>query len=240
MVALGDLYANGQGVPQDRVQALTWYKLSSLYGQPEGGKRGEALAAAMTPEEQADAKRRTESWVPTGDQAGGDQPAAAAETAIPMHTPELPAVAGASATPEAVPAAVPEAAPVAAAPEVPAVVAPSEPAAPAPLPASTPTALQWVTPPEPAPAPIPEPVAAPAAAVPEPAPAQPAPAQPAPVQPASTPTANDNPINPATNEPYAPFDPFAPDPFSLEGLTPNVPGAQQGSKSYVPPADPQP
>jgi len=118
--------------------------------------------------------------------------------------------------------------------------APAKAAAPAPLPASTPTALQWVTPPEPAPAPIPEPVAAPAAAVPEPAPAQPAPAQPAPVQPASTPTANDNPINPATNEPYAPFDPFAPDPFSLEGLTPNVPGAQQGSKSYVPPADPQP
>ena len=232
MVALGDLYANGQGVPQDRVQALTWYKLSSLYGQPEGGKRGEALAAAMTPEEQAESKRRVESWVPTGDQAGGNPPAAAAgETAIPMHTPELPAVAGPSAapgtTPAAVPAAIPGTTPIAAAPEVP--------AAPEPLPASTPTALQWVTPP--AAAPIPEPAAAPvpAAAAPEPAPVQPAP-----VQPASTPTANDNPINPATNEPYAPFDPFAPDPFSLEGLTPDVPGAQRGSQSYVPPADPQP
>lgn len=241
MVALGDLYANGQGVPQDRVQALTWYKLSSLYGQPEGGKRGEALAAAMTPEEQAEAKRRTESWVPTGDQAGGDQPtAAASETAIPMHTPELPTVAGASATPEATPAAVPAAVPeTVPATATPAAVAPSDPAipaAPAPLPASTPTALQWVEPAAPVPATAPEPAAVqqPAAAIGQPAPAT------APVPPASTPTANDNPINPVTNQPYEPFDPFAPDPYSLEGLTPEVPSAQRGSKSYVSPTDPQP
>lgn len=251
MVALGDLYANGQGVPQDRVQALTWYKLSSLYGQPEGGKRGEALAAAMSPEEVAQAKARTETWVPTGDQAGvdagGAQPAAA-EGGIPMHTPDVPGGAAASATPaaapavtptvtpEATPAAAPETAtqtlPVATTPELPAA-----PAAPAPLPASTPTALQWVAPPTPAPAVTPtaaDPAAAPAA---QPAPAPEAAAS---AQPASTPTANDNPINPATNQPYEPFDPFAPDPFSLEGLTPDMPGAQRGSKAYVTPPDPQP
>lgn len=250
MVALGDLYANGQGVPQDKVQALTWYKLAALYGQPEGGKRGEALAAGMTPEQLAQAKTQTETWIP-----GGDQPAAAADAipagTVPMHTgaeaglPNIAAPAAASdpaaapvvATPVVVTpgAATPGAAtPVAGDPA--AAMPAADPAAvpaPAPLPASTPTALEWV-PIEPA-AP-----AAPAPAAASVAPAAAAPATPAPATPVSTPTANDNPINPATNEPYPPFDPFAPDPFALEALTPKLPGGMQPGAKPLQPATPQP
>lgn len=236
MVALGDLHANGQGVPQDRVQALTWYKLASLYGQSEGGTRGEALAATLTPEEQADAKRRTEAWVPTGDHSAPQT--VANETGIPMHTPDVPALdpAGTAAAVSAAPA-MPAAAPTAATDSAAVDPAAAMDAVPAPLPASTPTALQWVTPPaapDPSPAAAPQPAARPA----EPAAA----AQPAtvpvatPAQPASTPTAND--INPLTNRPYEQFDPFAPDPFALEGLTPDLPGAQRGAKPYAPNAVP--
>lgn len=206
MVALGDLYANGQGVPQDRVLALTWYKLAALYGQPEGGKRGEVLAAGMSPEEQAQAKTRAETWVPAGDQP-------TSVTAAPAS------VEPASVEPAGAPPASTE--PAIAAPAV-AVPAAADPAvAPAPLPSSTPTALEWVptapVQPPAAAAPVPAPVSAPAPApVTEPQAAPPA-------QPASTPTATDNPINPATNEPYEPLDPFAPDPFSLESLTPSLP-----------------
>jgi TPR repeat protein len=228
MVALGDLYANGQGVPQDLVQALTWYKLSALYGQPEGGKRGEVLASGMTPEQVAQAKARTETWIPSGDQpAGATAPAAAIPAGtVPMHTGTeagLPSIAAPAAT--VVPAAAPaETAPAVDGAAIAAPVPAEVPAAPAPLPASTPTALEWV--------PI-EPVApatAPAAAAPAAAPAA-ASVAPAAPPPASTPTANDNPINPATNEP---FDPFAPDPFALEGLTPQLPGAQPGAKPLQP------
>jgi TPR repeat protein len=211
MVALGDLYANGQGVPQDRVQALTWYKLAALYGQPEGGKRGEVLAASMSPEEQAQAKTRAETWVPTGDQpAATSAPAPGVVPTAAAPAPAAPAPAeGVPATTATESVVAPEAAPAVA------------PAVPAPLPATTPTALEWV-PAAPAEPLAPEPAAATA---PQPA-AQPAAAPDAP-PPASTPTATDNPINPATNQPFEPFDPFAPDPFALESLTPNMPGVSQ-------------
>ncbi|TDQ82199.1 TPR repeat protein [Dongia mobilis] len=236
MVALGDLYANGQGVPLDKVQALTWYKLAALYGQPEGGKRGEMLAAGMTPEEQAQAKRRAETWMPSGD---AQQPVATAQPnagGVPLHTgaeivpPDggmAPATAPGIATPTpgvATPApAMPDivapdsnlAAPDMAAPPV------AEPTPPAPLPASTPTALEWVAPVVEAPA-----VQAPAAqspAVQAPAAQTQAPAVPA--APAAEPLLDNQ-----------PFDPFAQDPFNLQQLTPQLPGgAPTGAKPYIPP-----
>jgi TPR repeat protein len=223
MVALGDLYANGQGVPQDRVQALTWYKLAALYGQPEGGKRAEALAATMTPEEQAQAKRRTETWVPSGDAQqplATTQPAAAQPSAggVPMHTGAEIVPPGGSQTPEVVPtpaSAMPATSvPATSVPEAGAaaadMAAPAQPMPPAPLPASTPTALEWVAPP------------APAAAVQ--APAVPTPAVEAPAVEA-----------PGAPEQNPPFDPFANDPFNLEHLTPQLPsGAPAGAKPFIP------
>lgn len=239
MVALGDLYANGQGVPQDRVQALTWYKLSALYGQPEGGKRGEALAATMSPEEQTQAKARAETWTPT-EVPGVEQKAPAAASAVPMHVPDLGGIGDGAAT--ATPAA---ATPAAAAPAIPAasstpvpvasdpaaLSATGAPAAPAPLPTSTPTAPQWVAPAAPAEVPPTEEVPA-AAATPVPEAAAAPAAPPAAPLPTSTPTFNDNPLNPATNQP---FDPFAPDPFALEPFDPRMPGVQPGAKPYLPP-----
>jgi hypothetical protein len=51
--------------------------------------------------------------------------------------------------------------------------------------------------------------------------------------PTSTPTFNDNPLNPATNQP---FDPLAPDPYALEPFNPQMPGVgQPGAKPLLPP-----
>ena len=155
MVALGDLHANGQGVPQDRVQALAWYKLAALYGQPEGGKRGEALAAGMTPDEVALAKTRAETWYPEGSDG-----APAAVSADPAETPyvaapamEAPAAAmPAAGTPVADPSATDPSLVETTAPALPATEAVMEPA-PVPLPKSTPSALEWVPPTPPAPTP---------------------------------------------------------------------------------------
>lgn len=231
MVALGDLHANGQGVPQDRVQALAWYKLAALYGQPEGGKRGEILAAGMTPDEVALARTRAETWYPEATDG-----APAAVSADPAVTPSVatPAMEAPAATMPA--AETPVADPSATAPSLVETTAPAMPAteavvepAPAPLPKSTPSALDWVPPTPPAPS---APAAAPAVtSVPEAPPPPPTPtAAPAPVE-TVAPVA-------APEMVAEPFDPFAPDPFALDTLVPQIPGGQPGAKPLQPATQP--
>lgn len=64
---LGIIYANGYGVPKDLVEAYKWFTLAYA-SFPAGTKRnavikgGRAVAARMTPDQIAEAKRRRTEW----------------------------------------------------------------------------------------------------------------------------------------------------------------------------------
>jgi Sel1 repeat len=66
---LGTMYANGQGVPQDYVQAHMWYNLAAsrendaTFRDDEAKVRDE-LAAKMTPDQIAEARRMAREWKP--------------------------------------------------------------------------------------------------------------------------------------------------------------------------------
>ena len=76
MLALGKLYAQGLGAPQDYVEAHKWFNLAASRGETEALKERDALAAKMTPQQVATAQELARSWRP-----GGGGSAAAAETA---------------------------------------------------------------------------------------------------------------------------------------------------------------
>ena len=54
---LGTMYATGQGVPQDYVQAHMWFSLSVALGDPVGTKNRDRAAAFMTPAQLAESER---------------------------------------------------------------------------------------------------------------------------------------------------------------------------------------
>ncbi len=60
---LGIMYANGQGVPQDYVQAHMWYSLAALRGDVQAKKNRELLAEEMSPDQIAEAARLARKWV---------------------------------------------------------------------------------------------------------------------------------------------------------------------------------
>ncbi len=62
MLALGQLYAEGKGVPKDLVQAHTWFDLATANGTPEGAARAAAIEASMTPTEIVQAKAAAATW----------------------------------------------------------------------------------------------------------------------------------------------------------------------------------
>jgi TPR repeat protein len=59
---LGVMYANGQGVPQDYIQASMWVNLAAAQGQEEAVKGREILTKEMTPEQIAEAQRLAREW----------------------------------------------------------------------------------------------------------------------------------------------------------------------------------
>jgi TPR repeat protein len=71
---VGIMYAHGQGVPRDDVQALKWLDLASSHsGASEKATRERAvrnrdkLAARMTPAQIAEAQKLAREWKPTPD-----------------------------------------------------------------------------------------------------------------------------------------------------------------------------
>jgi TPR repeat protein len=66
---LGVLYDTGHGVPQDYVEAHKWYDLaaaglSKAEGREEATQRRDKCAAAMTPADIAEARKRAREWKP--------------------------------------------------------------------------------------------------------------------------------------------------------------------------------
>ena len=64
---LGSMYSNGQGVPQDYVEAHKWHNLAasraSAEDQKEYAENRDLLASLMTPQQIADAQQRATDWL---------------------------------------------------------------------------------------------------------------------------------------------------------------------------------
>ena len=72
MLALGRLYVQGLGAPQNYVQAHMWFSLAASRFDAEAVKERDALAVRMSPEQVAEAQKLAAAWQP-----GESQPAAA-------------------------------------------------------------------------------------------------------------------------------------------------------------------
>ena len=66
---LGVMYGNGEGVPQDYVEAHIWYNLAAAQSSGEDRDRSvrgrDDVAGRMTPDQIAEAQRRAREWTPT-------------------------------------------------------------------------------------------------------------------------------------------------------------------------------
>jgi uncharacterized protein len=61
---LGLLYERGDGVQKDYVQAYMWYKLGAINGGTIGAMKRDNLAARMTSDQLAEAKKLAREWKP--------------------------------------------------------------------------------------------------------------------------------------------------------------------------------
>ena len=64
MLALGRLYMQGLGVPQNYVQAHMWFSLAASRFEAEAVKERDALAARMSAEQVAEAQKMAAAWQP--------------------------------------------------------------------------------------------------------------------------------------------------------------------------------
>jgi TPR repeat protein len=61
-IYLGVMYANGQGVAQDYVQAHKWLNLGAASGNADALKNRDLVASKMTPAQIAEAQRLASAW----------------------------------------------------------------------------------------------------------------------------------------------------------------------------------
>jgi hypothetical protein len=84
------MYAKGQGVTKDYVQAYMWSTLSSARGHQEGSANRDSIAKGMTPQEIADGQKRAVAWQPVNPpaqaQAPAQQPSRTTVTTTPPTT----------------------------------------------------------------------------------------------------------------------------------------------------------
>jgi TPR repeat protein len=71
------MYAKGQGVPKDYVQAYMWSTLSAARGHQEGTKNRDSIAKGMTQAQISEAQKRANDWKPAGQAATAPAPAPA-------------------------------------------------------------------------------------------------------------------------------------------------------------------
>ncbi len=60
---LGQMFENGQGVPQDFVTSYAWYELSEAAGDPRAAEQKRRLASVMSEPEVLEAARRAHAWL---------------------------------------------------------------------------------------------------------------------------------------------------------------------------------
>lgn len=61
---LGDLYADGRGLPEDDVRAYMWYTLSATRGDVGAVSARDRVAARMSPTQIAQARALASAWKP--------------------------------------------------------------------------------------------------------------------------------------------------------------------------------
>lgn len=61
---LGQMYRDGDGVPQDFVRAHLWFNLANAAGKAEAGALRDALSRRMTRDQMAEAQRLASAWKP--------------------------------------------------------------------------------------------------------------------------------------------------------------------------------
>ena len=69
MLALGRLYEQGLGAPQDYIKAHMWFNLAASRGEAEAVMERDALAARMAPEQVARAQDQAAAWQPQATEA---------------------------------------------------------------------------------------------------------------------------------------------------------------------------
>jgi hypothetical protein len=62
--ALGELYEEGRGVPQDYVQAYMWFNLAAVSGNADIIEKRDSIVTKMTPAQVAEAQRLARDWKP--------------------------------------------------------------------------------------------------------------------------------------------------------------------------------
>jgi uncharacterized protein len=62
---LGSMYAEGEGVPQDFVQALMWFTLAAAQNHKDGTENRDKAAGLMTPAQIAEAQKLARGWKST-------------------------------------------------------------------------------------------------------------------------------------------------------------------------------
>ena len=83
MLALGHLYLQGLGAPQDFVEAHKWFNLAASRGNAEAAEERDALAARMTPAQIADAQRLAGSWRAGGPASPVEEPSVVEDAGSP-------------------------------------------------------------------------------------------------------------------------------------------------------------
>ena len=58
------MYANGEGMPQDYVQAQMWFNLAAAQGAEQARRNRDWVAQRMTPGQIAEAQRLAREWKP--------------------------------------------------------------------------------------------------------------------------------------------------------------------------------
>ena len=81
MLALGHLFVQGLGAPQNYVQAHMWFSLAASRGEAEAVTERDALAVRMAPEHVAEAQKQAAAWQPQ--QAKAPAASAAIKSAKP-------------------------------------------------------------------------------------------------------------------------------------------------------------
>ncbi len=92
MLALGKLFVQGLGAPQDYIEAHKWFNLAASHGLEEAIAERDALAEKMTPVQLATAQERAASWQPATREedpatSEADTETSEAETAASEATP---------------------------------------------------------------------------------------------------------------------------------------------------------
>ena len=74
MLALGRLYMQGLGAPQDYVQAHKWFNLAASRGEAEAVTERDALAGRMASEQVVEAQKQAAAWQPQATASGSASP----------------------------------------------------------------------------------------------------------------------------------------------------------------------